>query len=106
MGTRGHWGWTIAGGIVVWGLALSGCGKALTERYCRQAADERARNAPSGRVFPRAQFLAACARLPAQHAQCTIPSFAGSYVVLQARECREAYSNPAFPRDIILGIER
>lgn len=74
-----------------------------TEGYCRQAVEERARTRPD-EAFPEEEFLRACRRLPPAHAQCTVPSYAGSYAVLSERGCHEAYANPDFPKDLLLGV--
>ncbi len=80
--------------------AVVGCGRSA-EHYCRQAVEERTRNSPSHR-FPAEEFLRACKTLPAAHAQCTVPSYAGSYAVRSERGCDEAYRNPSFPRDLLI----
>ncbi|MFO0648918.1 MAG: hypothetical protein U0326_21935 [Polyangiales bacterium] len=77
-----------------------GCGRSA-EQYCRQAVEERTRNSPTHR-FPAEEFLRVCRTLPAAHAQCTVPSYAGSYAVQSERGCVEAYRNPNFPRDLLL----
>lgn len=81
-------------------LGLSGCLRSAGS-YCQQAAEERQRNSPT-HTFPTAEFLQACGRLPASHAQCTVPSYSGSYAVTSSRGCAEAYANPLFPRDLLL----
>ena len=82
-------------------IGLLGCAQARTDRYCRQAAEERTKNEASVRVFPKERFLEACRKLPPDDAQCTVPSFAGSAPVLAAKECDR--QNPAVPKDILLG---
>ena len=80
--------------------AVVGCSQSA-ETYCSQAAEERTRNSPSHR-FPTEAFMRACRRLPPAHAQCTVPSYSGSYAVRSERGCAEAYRDPAFPRDLLL----
>ena len=91
--------------LFVLGLVVASTGCNRTEAYCRRAAEERNRNEPS-HAFPVDAFMRACRRLPADHAQCTVPTFAGSYAVMSEHACTAAYNNPDFPRDILLGVAR
>lgn len=77
-----------------------GCGRSA-EHYCQQAVEERTRNSPTHR-FPAEAFLRVRRTLPAAHAQCTVPSYAGSAAVRSERGCDEAYRNPSFPRDLLI----
>ena len=85
-------------------IHVLGCGQGRTDRYCKQASEERSK-ADTARVFPAERFLEACRKLSPADAQCTVPSFAGSPTVRGSKECRSAYLNPAFPKDILLGVD-
>jgi len=84
-------------------VLAAGCAQSRTDRFCKQAVEERTKNEPAGRTFRADLFLEGCRKLPPSDAQCTIPSFAGSAPVRAAKECESAYRNPDFPRDAILG---
>ncbi len=87
--------------VLVCALSLAaGCARS-SESWCRQAVEERTRNSPT-HTFPAEAFMRACRQLPPAHAQCTVPSYSGSYAVQSERGCTEAYRNPLFPRDLIL----